>query len=237
MTRPQLSKADHTARKQREHALCKQLWDEISMLADMRGKNVSDSDRTAEGWIRVKVKGKDCLFLAASLEEYVIKFGTHMGVIQHDTDYISRHVLDGFPPRGKPRQCYFNAFEAVVALQGNSEISAVRYCEGYAQQEGLPIAVHHAWVQLKLYGEKTWRIYDPTWPVDTKGLPRMVCYHGCAFDRTDVWAKMSEQKLWSGVLLDGSGEFFDAKAFTGLIRPINRLNDRIAQLPPPLPGR
>ncbi len=60
--------------------------------------------------------------------------------------------------RGKPKQCFQNCFEAL--LQHPNLI----YCEGYAIDDTLPIAIIHAWLVNDAF-----EVIDPTWNEEATG--------------------------------------------------------------------
>lgn len=56
------------------------------------------------------------------------------------------------PFKGKPKQCFQNCFDA---LWKHSELS---YCEGFAIDDELPIAISHAWLVNDAF-----EVVEPTW--------------------------------------------------------------------------
>ncbi|KGH48629.1 hypothetical protein IN07_01315 [Modestobacter caceresii] len=57
---------------------------------------------------------------------------------------------------GPMRQCYNNAFHAVVESLGTAD--QLTYCEGFALPASLELAVEHAWAV-----DAAGRVIDPTW--------------------------------------------------------------------------
>lgn len=60
--------------------------------------------------------------------------------------------VDPAPFQGKPKNCFQNCFEALL------EFPELIYCEGYATDDSLPIAVLHAWLV-----NDEFEVIDPTW--------------------------------------------------------------------------
>jgi hypothetical protein len=82
----------------------------------------------------------------ASLEAVVLAYGRCFNEVC---------IPDGHE-LGPMRQCYNNAFHAVVESLGTAD--QLSYCEGFALPSSLGIAVEHAWAV-----DGAGRVIDPTW--------------------------------------------------------------------------
>ena len=75
------------------------------------------------------------------------------------------------PFRGQPQVCYKNCFDVLWKQD-------YHYCEGYAIDDGLDLAIAHAWL-VNNAGE----VVDPTWTDDAGGAT----YFGVVFDSEYVF--------------------------------------------------
>ena len=107
-----------------------------------------------------------------SVEGLVLKYGCAMAV---STEWLRR---------GPMKMCFMNA--QIRAIANN-----LRYCEGYALREPVPLPVIHAWCL-----DRSGNVVDPTWQ-DTKrqirkGAPTRRAYYGIIID-TDYMLKRMEE--------------------------------------------
>lgn len=87
------------------------------------------------------------------------------------------------PFEGQIKACYKNCFNAL------SQYLNLEYCEGFAIDNQLPIAVYHAWL-VNEAGE----VIDPTW-VDEKSKTSV--YYGIIFNRDYVIEMYEKNKTYS----------------------------------------
>jgi len=85
------------------------------------------------------------------------------------------------PILGEPKACYQNCFEVMLNRPD------LHYCEGYAIDENLPLALIHAWL---INNES--EVIDPTWLDERKAV-----YFGVVFNKEFVINMSTETKSYS----------------------------------------
>ena len=71
-------------------------------------------------------------------------------VIENGKPFLKR--VDSTPFKGKPKSCFENCFKVLW------NYPQLRYCEGFAIDDDLTIAISHAWLV-----NDTFEVIDPTW--------------------------------------------------------------------------
>lgn len=104
---------------------------------------------------------ESCLFRYKSIQRLILGFGKPF------LKKAKQTILSG-----EPKQCFKNCYQA---LWQHPEFS---YCEGFAIQDDIPIALSHAWLV-----NDNMEVVDPTW---TKKASAEVAYFGVVFSRRFV---------------------------------------------------
>jgi hypothetical protein len=91
-------------------------------------------------------------------------------VLDHGRPFSDRIIPSPF--RAKPRQCYQNCFKPLWRRKD------WYYCEGYAIDDDLNLAIAHAWLV-----NDNGQVIDPTWNDDSKGAT----YFGVVLQREYVF--------------------------------------------------
>lgn len=129
---------------------------------------------------------------------------------------IKRHAM-----YYQSRQCFFNA-QITLAYAEKDRIfkGRFKYCEGLANAEMVPLAVHHAWLMLD-----DLHLVDLTWTEDFSNrqddlsdriistIPKDWEYIGLSFDFEFLKNQLGKSKLGSIALLDDYQNRFPVTAY------------------------
>jgi len=108
-------------------------------------------------------------------------------VLRNGDEFEGRKLPKGYR-LGTPKECFYNAAMLVLDKPG------LRYVEGYVWREGLPLAIHHAWV-IDAKG----RVID-----NTLRDPERCQYMGVGYIRAELWNELQKNQYY-GLLDSGMG--------------------------------